>query len=309
MLGNLSKILFKAPLFFNNKTQLKRKNTLEKIPEENILDPFYQINHIRKKGNSLSNIYFKERDFVRKNLKLDINFNNNRRLHKYEFHSIDMDLDKEQNEKNLMLLDNNNSNKIDTLNENRRYFNFSSHSPIRTSKGRNKNVNTYKKIFLLQKDDPNNNLNDSDISLKSDERMRTLLNTENNNIKMDTLTLINSCKNKNVNNNEENLNINNSFENANKNKGRNRFPKLPKTFKSQESLFQDNIDKRLISLISVKPNIKEQYKSINRNMVGQRDYFIYQKSGRFNSQNPFYESINKKEELYNIINSKKNKNW
>ena len=44
-------------------------------------------------------------------------------------------------------------------------------------------------------------------------------------------------------------------------------------------------------------------------MVGQRDYFVYQKSGRFDSTNPFYEPINKKEELFNIINSKKNKNW
>jgi len=306
MLGNLSKVLIKAPLFFNNKTQTKRKNTLQKIPEENILDPFYQINHIKKRGNSFSGIYFKERDFWKKNLKLDINFNNNKRLHKYDFHSIDMDLDKEKNEQNLILLDNNNSNKNDVFNKNRRYFNFISDSPMKTSKGRNKNVNTYKKIFLFQKD--NNNLNDSDISLKSDERMSSFLNTENNNIKRDTLTHINSYKN-DINTNEENIKTNKSFENANNNKGRNRFPKIPKTFKSQESLFQDNIDKRLISLISVKPEIKEQYKSINRNMVGQRDYFVYQKSGRFDSTNPFYESINKKEELFNIINSKKNKNW
>lgn len=219
MLGNLSKVLIKAPLFFNNKTQTKRKNTLQKIPEENILDPFYQINHIKKRGNSLSGIYFKERDFWKKNLKLDINFNNNKRLHKYDFHSIDMDLDKEKNEQNLILLDNNNSNKNDVFNKNRRYFNFISDSPMKTSKGRNKNVNTYKKIFLFQKD--NNNLNDSDISLKSDERMSSFLNTENNNIKRDTLTHINSYKN-DINTNEENINTNKSFENANNNKGRNK---------------------------------------------------------------------------------------
>jgi hypothetical protein len=303
MLGNLSKVLIKAPLFFNNKTQIKRKNTLQKIPEENILDPFYQINHIKKRGNSLSKIYFKERDFLKHNLKLDINFNNNKRLHKYDFHSVEMDLDKEQKEQNLLFLDNNNSNKNDILNQNRRYFNFTSDNPIKTSKGRNKNVNIYKQIFLLQKD--NNNFNDSDISLKSDERMSSFLNTENNNIKRETSSHINSYKN-DINTNEENININN-FENANNIKGRNRFPKISKTFKSQDSLFQDNIDQRLISLISVKPEIKEQYKSINRNMVGQRDYFVYQKSGRFDSPNPFYESINKKEELLNNIKNKKNK--
>jgi hypothetical protein len=305
MLGNLSKVLIKAPLFFNNKTQIKRKNTLQKIPEENILDPFYQINHIKKRGYSLSKNYFKEKDFLKKNLKLDINFNNNKRLHKYDFHSVEMDLDKEQKEPNILFLDNNNSNKNDILNQNRRYFNFTSDNPIKTSKGRNKNVNIYKQIFLLEKD--NNNLNDSDISLKSDERMRSFLNTENNNLKRDSSTFIKSYKNKYINTNEENININNSFENANNTKERNRLPKIPKTFKSQESLFQDNIDKRLISLISVKPKIKEQYKSINRNMVGQRDYFVYQKSGRFDSPNPFYESINKKEELLNNIKNKKNK--
>ena len=82
-----------------------------------------------------------------------------------------------------------------------------------------------------------------------------------------------------------------------KNKGIYKFVKNRKPNKSQESLFQDNIDKKLISLISVKPQIKEQLKSINRSMVGQRDYFIYQKSGRFNSPNPFYESMKKKEEM------------
>ena len=85
-----------------------------------------------------------------------------------------------------------------------------------------------------------------------------------------------------------------------KNKGIYKFDKNRKPFKSQESLFQDNIDKKLVSLISVKPQIKEQLKSINRSMVGQRDYFIYQKSGRFNSPNPFYESMKKKEEM-NIL--------
>ena len=32
-------------------------------------------------------------------------------------------------------------------------------------------------------------------------------------------------------------------------------------------------------------------------MVGQRDYYVYQKFGRFNSPNPFYESMKKKEEM------------
>ena len=80
-----------------------------------------------------------------------------------------------------------------------------------------------------------------------------------------------------------------------------KFPKDIKTFRSQESLFQDNIDQKLISLILVKPKIKEQLKSINRSMVGQRDYYVYQQSGRFHSPNPFYESMKRKEEMNKLM--------
>ena len=306
MLGNLSKVLFKAPTFFINKAQRNLKNSLHKIPEENILDPFYQIKHIQKRGNSLSNIYFKEKDFWKKNLKLDINFNNNKRLHKYDFPREEIDLDKNEKEQNLILLNNNNQNKMDNFNNNIRYYNLSPNNQMKTTKEENPNFNIYKKIFIHQKENQNK-LFDTDISLKSEDRSRLYLNTENNTMKRNTSTVINRYKNKNINITEQNIIMNNSSENSNK-EGKTKFPKI-QSFKSQESLFQDNVDKRLISLISVKTKIKEQYKSVNRSMVGQRDYFIYQKLGRFYSLNPFYESINKKEELFNIINNKKKKKW
>jgi hypothetical protein len=305
MLGNLSKVLIKVPTFFINKTHRNIKNTLQKIPEENILDPFYQIKHIQKRGNSLSNIYFKEKDFWKKNFNLDINFNNNKRLYKYDFPKEEIDLDKNEKEQNIIFLNNNNSNKIENFNNNIRYYNLSPNNQMKTSKEKNQNFNIYKKIFIHHKDNQKN-LFDIDISLKSDERSRLFLNTENKAMKRNTSTVINRYKNKNININEENIIVNNSCENNKEEKA-----KLPKiqSFKSQESLFQDNIDKMLISLISVKPKIKEQYKSVNRSMVGQRDYLFYKKLGRFYSLNPFYESINKKEELYNIIDNKKKKKW
>ena len=306
MLGNLSEVLIKVPTIFINKTQRNIKNSLHKIPEENILDPFYQIKHIQKRGNSLSNIYFKEKDFWKKNSKLDINFNNNKRLYKYDFPREEIDLDKTQKEQNRIFLVNNNSNKIDNYNNNIRFYNFSPNIQIKTSNEKTQNFNIYKKILVNQKDNPNN-LFDTDILLKTDDRSRLFLNTENNTLKRNTSTVINRYKNKNINITEENIIVNNSSENLNK-EGKIKFPKIL-SFKSQESLFQDNIDKRLISLISVKPKIKEQYKSVNRNMVGQRDYYIYQKLGRLYSLNPFYESINKKEELFKIINNKKKKKW
>jgi len=304
MLGNLSKVLIKAPTFFINDTQSERKNSNQKIPEENILDPFYQIKHIQKRGNSFSNIYFKEKDFWKKNLKLDINFNNNKRLHKYDFPRGEKDLDKSQKEKNLLFENKNNSNKTDNFN-NIRYYNLSPNNQIKNSKEKNQNFNIYKKILIHQKEYPRN-VFDTDISLKSDDRSKLFLNTENNKMKRNTSTVIKRYKYNNINNTEENFIVNNSYENNKE--GNVKFPKI-QSFKSQESLFQDNIDKRLISLISVKPKIKEQYKSINRSMVGQRDYYVYQKLGSLYSHNPFYESINKKEELFKIINNPKKKKW
>jgi hypothetical protein len=99
------------------------------------------------------------------------------------------------------------------------------------------------------------------------------------------------------NNNEsmkEKKNIDNYKE---KEKVMQKFPKNNKPYKSQEILFQENLDKKLISLILLKPQIKDQLRSINRSMVGQRDYYVYQQSGRFRSPNPFYESMKKREEL------------
>ena len=80
-----------------------------------------------------------------------------------------------------------------------------------------------------------------------------------------------------------------------------KFPKIQNIFKSQESLFQDNADKKFTSLISVKPQIKEQLKTKNRCMVGKREFLIFKNSKKIDAYNPFYESIKIKEEMKNIL--------
>ena len=289
MLGNLSKVLIRAPSSYNNHNnnhQNNQKEPLQKIPEENILNPFYQISHIKNKEKNI-NFYFKEKDFWRKNLKLDMNFNHNKRL------LNELNISSKENKKpeyEKVLININNPEKKDTnyFNKNRKNTNYS----LNTNSYK-KNLNIYKQIFLLNK----KNLNDTDISLKVEpngKNNKTFLKTEDNKEK------INQTMNNNRYNSEGNKNIYEKDDKILKNKGRYKFLKNQKLFRSQESLFQENIDQKFISLISVKPQIKEQLKVINRPMVGIREYFIYQKSGRFNSPNPFYESL-KKKEINNLL--------
>ena len=297
MLGNLSKVLIKAPGFFNNHNNIiqnNQKESLQQIPEENMLDPFYQIIHIKNKENNINNYYFKEKDFWKKSLILDMNFNHNKRLlNKLNFSSKDNK--KPEYEKLLIDININNpeNKEINYFNKKRKNSNYSKNS-LKTIRNE-KNLNIYKQIFFLNK----NNLNDNEINLKTEsnginDKNKTFVKTDRNKTKIE------KAISDNILYTEENKNIKEMDNKEIKNKGIYKFVKNRKPNKSQESLFQDNIDKKLISLISVKPQIKEQLKSINRSMVGQRDYFIYQKSGRFNSPNPFYESMKKKEEM-NIL--------
>ena len=290
MLGNLSKVLIKAPKFFNN-----QKKSLPKIPEENTLDPFYQIKYIKNKENSINNYYFKEKDFWRKNSRLDMNFNNNKRL-SYKISISPKDTNLEYSKENENNVDNKD---INYFNKKRKYSNLSINNPIRTIKGE-KNLNIYKQIFLLNK----NNIKDIESSLdteanKTIDKDRKFLYISSNKPKKSKTIILKRY------NTEENHNFNEDKKEF-KNKEY-KFLKNIKTFKSQESLFQDNLDKKLVSLILLKPQIKEQLKSINRSMVGQRDYYVYQQSGKLNSPNPFYESMKKKEEMKKYIKSIKNK--
>ena len=77
--------------------------------------------------------------------------------------------------------------------------------------------------------------------------------------------------------------------------------KFPIIFKSQETLFQDKTDNKLKSLISMKPELKEQLKTKNRSMVGKKDFLTYLNYRKLNRQNPFYESMKIKEDMNNYF--------
>ncbi len=287
MLGNLSKVLIKAPGFFNNNMNRQSNNIKESknnIKEENVLNPFNSINIISKRGNSLNGIYFREKDFWKKNNIPEMNFNNNKRLlynlNISSLKSLKRDSYINQSQKRIS------NNMI----KNRERYIYND-SPVSTN-GIIKNKNRSKYINSLLK---------SDIRLRTDGN-RSITNRQN---------IFNNSIHKNIK-----ININDNLNRYDEEKseieeGKNnntinteksyKFPKIQNGFKSQESLFQDNADKKFTSLISVKPQIKEQLKTKNRCMVGKREFFNFKNSGKIDAYNPFYESIKIKEEMNNIL--------
>lgn len=283
MLGNLSKVLIKAPGFFNNNIHsYNAKEPKNNIAEENVLNPFNSINLISKRGNSLNGIYFREKDFWKKNNIPEMNFNNNKRLlynlNISSLKSLKRDSQINQSQKRI-------SNNY--IKNRERYI--GTDSPVSTN-GIVKNKNRSKYINTL---------------LNSDIRIRT---DSNRNIKYRQDVFNNSLhKNININANlnrydDEKSEVedgkNNNITNLEKSY---KFPKIQNVFKSQESLFQDNADKKFTSLISVKPQIKEQLKAKNRCMVGKREFLNFKNSRKIDAYNPFYESIKIKEEMNNIL--------
>lgn len=284
MLGNLSKILIKAPSFFNNMNTETQDNSqlFYEIPEkENLLSPFNGIKIVQR-GNSCNNLYFREKDFWKKNIMLDINYNHNKRYHPLI----------------------SNPNYLNQLKENytskKKKWNSVTKSLILnnkkclpfTPKTTLGNSNLYKKDnnYNLAKESDNDMTNtlktlkteiDNEIFKKNDTNFLQFHRRNNSNIRYEDENLEN-----NKNNNEINT------------IAKEKFPRLYSSFRSQESLFQDNNDKRLNALRNISPQVKEQLKCKNRYMVGQREFLAYKKLNRLELNNPFYESIKLKEEKY-----------
>ena len=86
-----------------------------------------------------------------------------------------------------------------------------------------------------------------------------------------------------------------------KEKNEKKFPKVNNVFKSQETIFQDNADNKLKSLITLKPEIKEQLQTKNRSMIGKMDFWRFIHNYKTKSNNPFYESMKIREEMNNYL--------
>ena len=280
MLGNLSKILIRVPDFFNNSSPNATKQ-LDKLNNSENLNIFFSNNRIENGKYRLNKIYFREKDFWLNNFGSEMNFNNNKRspitLKNYSLKSL--------SNKNIYLKNietQNNSNII--KHESSKYL-LTDHERLNNDKIKLRTINNIYKIkgFTEENNDFRNELR-----LKSESNQIT---------KRNSLNINTNFKGESKNNNKI---INNDKKNNYKNyKIKSEFPSIYKALKSQENLFQDKLDRRFNSLKLLRPEIKEQLREKNRNMVGKNEFLRYLNQSRAMFQNPFYESIKLKEETNN----------
>ena len=283
MLGNLSKILIRVPDFFNNSSPNATKQ-FDKLNNSENLNIFFSNNRIENRKYRLNKIYFREKDFWLNNFGSEMNFNNNKRtpitLKNYSLKSL--------SNKNIYLKNietQNNSNII--KHESSKYL-LTDHERLNNDKIKLRTINNIYKIkgFTEENNDFRNELR-----LKSESNQIT----KRNSLNIDTNFKVESKNNNKIINNDK---INN-YKKSKNYKIKSEFPSIFKALKSQENLFQDKLDRRFNSLKLLRPEIKEQLREKNRNMVGKNEFLRYLNQSRAMFQNPFYESIKLKEETNN----------
>ena len=282
MLGNLSKILIRVPDFFNNSSPNATKQ-LDKLNNSENLNIFFS-NRIENRKYRLNKIYFREKDFWLNNFGSEMNFNNNKRspitLKNYSLKSL--------SNKNIYLKNietQNNSNII--KHESSKYL-LTDHERLNNDKTKLRTINNIYKIkgFTEENNDFRNELR-----LKSESNQIT----KRNSLNINTNFKVESKNNNKIINNDKK----NNYKISKNYKIKSEFPSIYKALKSQENLFQDKLDRRFNSLKLLRPEIKEQLREKNRNMVGKNEFLRYLNQSRAMFQNPFYESIKLKEETNN----------
>lgn len=280
MFGNLSKSLIKAPHYFNNNID-KEPNEYSKISGEYLLDTFSNLRKFKTRNNNSR--YFKERDFVKKNLRLDLNYNNNFRkeitphvrtkpfISFEEFISGNSNVCTKNNSKIVTkqsLYKTNKSNKLNKTNL--------------TTSVLNKNEKLHN--FLDKKIKPVEEFN---------EEIKTNIDDLIGKINQNSLNFSeyeNKYKKNRIENLKEYINRNTVVEAPIKLK----FPEI--NIKSNDILYREAMDEKINSLSTVKPKIIEQLKSKNRVSASRKDFYRYNNSYAMYKQNPFYESVKYVEE-------------
>ena len=292
MFGNLSKNLVKAPHYFNNNIDTE-PNLYSKIAQENILDTFSNLRKTNSKN--ITTRYFKERDFIKRNLKIDLNYNNNFRKEITPTVRTRPCVSFEE-----FIFGNTNTN----TNSN----NFTRQSLNKTNMT-NKTNKTNKSHLTKSVDTKLNLISPGKVNyqkyLEKSLISKNAVNEFNGIVKSNVNNLINK-----INQNSLNLNmVENKFEKNGKNR-RNRIENLKEyinkdtvveapvklkfpgiMIKSQDTLYREAMDNKVNSLTLLSPKIKEQLKNKNRQFASEKDYYRYNNSYYMYKQNPFSESV------------------
>ena len=299
MFGNLSKTLIKAPHYFNNNVETE-PNQDSKLTRVNLLDTYSNLRKINSRNSN--NRYFKEKDFIKKNLKLDLNYNNNFRkevtpqvrtkpcisFEEFIFGKSNISNNNSKVETKLSLYKTNKSNISKYTNKSNLAKSFDSKISNISSK-KEKNFQNY----LEQKLMPKNAVEEfnGQMKLNIDNLIGKIhynsLNFKkyNNNIENDQKTRIESLK--------EYINRNTVVEAPVKFK----FPDI--FIKSNDTLYRDAMDSKINSLSMISPKVKEQLKSKNRVFASGKDFYRYNNSYSMYKKNPFHESVKYVEESQN----------
>ena len=283
MLGNLSKILIRVPDFFNNSSPNATKQ-LDKLNNSENLNIFFSNNRIENRKYRLNKIYFREKDFWLNNFGSEMNFNNNKRtpisLKNYSLKSL--------SNKNIYLKNIETQNNSNIINHESSKYLLTDHQRLNNDKIKLRTINN---IFKIKGFTEENNDFRNELRLKSESNQIT----KRNSLNINTNFKLESKNNNKIINNDK---INN-YKKSKNYKIKSEFPSIYKALKSQENLFQDKLDRRFNSLKLLRPEIKEQLREKNRNMVGKNEFLRYLNQSRAMFQNPFYESIKLKEETNN----------
>lgn len=298
MFGNLSKNLVKAPHYFNNNIDTE-PNLYSKIAQENILDTFSNLRKTNSKN--ITTRYFKERDFIKRNLKIDLNYNNNFRKEITPTVRTRPCVSFEE-----FIFGNTNTN----TNSN----NFTRQSLNKTNMT-NKTNKTNKSHLTKSVDTKFNLISPGKVNyqkyLEKSLISKNAVNEFNGIVKSNVNNLINK-----INQNSLNLNmVENKFEKNGKNR-RNRIENLKEyinkdtvveapvklkfpgiMIKSQDTLYREAMDNKVNSLTLLSPKIKEQLKNKNRQFASEKDYYRYNNSYYMYKQNPFSESVKYLEDM------------
>ncbi len=291
MFGNLSKTLIKAPHYFNNNVETE-PNQFSKVSRINLLDTYSKLRKVNSRNNN--NRYFKEKDFVEKNLRLDLNYNNNFRkevtpqvrtkpcvsFEEFIFGKPNISNNNSKIQTKKSLYKTNKSNISRYTNKSNVTKSFDSKiSDFSNKKEKFKN-------YLDKKIMPKNAIEEFNGQVKSNIdnlKEKILYNSlnfkkyDNNNIENDKKSRIESLK--------EYINKNTVVEAPVKIK----FPEI--YIKSNDTLYREAMDNKINSLSMISPKVKEQLKSKNRVFASVRDFYRYNNSYYMYKKNPFYESV------------------
>ena len=300
MFGNLSKTLIKAPHYFNNNVETE-PTQYSKLSRGNLLDTYSNLRKFKTRNDTSR--YFKEKDFIKRNLRLDLNYNNNFRkeitplvrtkhcisFEEFIFGNSNNNSKVITKESFLKTNRTNITNKMKTTNKSNIAKSFDSKkNPFSVKENKFKD-------FLEKKLIKKNKIDEFNLQVKSNiDNLIRKINDNSLNFNKIGNYFDKNGKNR-IENLKEYINRNTVVEAPVKLK----FPEIK--IKSNDTLYMEAMDQKIKSLSMIKPKIKEQLKSKNRVFVSEKDYYRYNNSYAMYKKNPFYETVkyieeNKKKE-------------